>query len=73
LDLGELLKEESLAINMDNECQDGIPSPTSVLTDAELERIMDRSNAAYEEVFVADDHFALVANETTGDVLANLN
>jgi hypothetical protein len=72
LDLGELLKEESMAINVNDKCQDGIPTPESILTDQELERIMDRSDSAYDESSTTEDRFALVEQAQSQDVLSNM-
>jgi hypothetical protein len=61
-----------MAINVNNTCEDGIPTPESILTDQELERIMDRSDRAYDESSTTEDHFALVEQALSQDVLANM-
>ena len=74
MDLEELLQEESLAVMQETDVT-GIPTPESILTDQELERIMDRSDAAYEEkAVIGDGRFDLVGPaEASADLLASLH
>ncbi|RKO88346.1 SNF2 family N-terminal domain-containing protein, partial [Blyttiomyces helicus] len=67
-----LATEESESINSANVVEDDAYHPERILSDADLERIMDRSDAAYEtagtaESGVVSDRFAIIEESADAD------
>jgi hypothetical protein len=65
------LQEETLSITVQDDNLD-LANPESIITDAELVRLMDRSDEAYSENAIDNDHFKLVDSSIRTDILSQM-